>query len=388
MNTDSPHRVVSSHEGARQIRYFRQFDHRLDQIFAEPPQAFAHDAPRTRLAHSLGATLYAPANRKHLSRLVLESPEITSLILCLEDALGDDHVGEAEDTLAFELQNLSAQLRGHGTADMRYHLPLLFLRVRSPEHLRHCARRFGRDLGLFTGVVLPKVSPKNAAEFFAVFDEVRARLELQSFYAMPVLESPEIIQRETRLPQLEELRGMFSARRSHILNLRFGAIDFCGVYGLRRTLTQTIYDVHMLAELVSDLVNIFSSGTDGFVISGGVFEHYWNMKQAAEYRNAAQACLLKEVQLDKLNGLVGKSVIHPCQLPFVQSCLAISYEDHMDALSIMGRAEGDNGAQASPFANKMNEAKPHARWARRTLLHGEIYGVLAAGVADSSLRGH
>jgi hypothetical protein len=52
--------------------------------------------------------------------------------------------------------------------------------------------------------------------------------------------------------------------------------------------------------------------------------------------------------------------------------LVVSKEEFSDATEILGIS---GGAVASSYRNKMNEAKPHAAWARKTLLRAKAFGV-------------
>ncbi|MFB8733061.1 HpcH/HpaI aldolase/citrate lyase family protein [Bacillus sp. SL00103] len=63
------------------------------------------------------------------------------------------------------------------------------------------------------------------------------------------------------------------------------------------------------------------------------------------------------------NGIHGKTVIHPTHLKPVQSMYVVTKEEYMDALNILEHADGTVGVMKSTFSNKMNETKPHYRWA-------------------------
>ena len=71
--------------------------------------------------------------------------------------------------------------------------------------------------------------------------------------------------------------------------------------------------------------------------------------------------LLREVILDKANGFIGRTVIHPSHIKYVNAMQAITNEEYLDAVNILnsdkdGVFKGENG-------NKMNEVKPHTNWA-------------------------
>ena len=72
--------------------------------------------------------------------------------------------------------------------------------------------------------------------------------------------------------------------------------------------------------------------------------------------------LIREIALDKANGLTGKAVIHPDQVAAVHALSVVTHEEYSDAIDILGtRCAG--GVTRSAYRNKMNESKPHAAWA-------------------------
>jgi len=80
--------------------------------------------------------------------------------------------------------------------------------------------------------------------------------------------------------------------------------------------------------------------------------------------------------MDITNGLTGKTIIHPTHIRPVQALNTVTYEEYLDAQSIISQANGEIGVMKSAFQNKMNEIKPHYYWAQKVLLKSEIYGVL------------
>ena len=84
--------------------------------------------------------------------------------------------------------------------------------------------------------------------------------------------------------------------------------------------------------------------------------------------------LIREVTLDRANGLTGKTVIHPSHVAAVNALSVVSHEEFLDATDILGTAQ-TGGVSSSAYRNKMNESKPHGAWARRTLLRARVFGV-------------
>jgi len=98
--------------------------------------------------------------------------------------------------------------------------------------------------------------------------------------------------------------------------------------------------------------------------------------------------LIREVQLDQANGLIGKTAIHPGHVAVVNALSVVSAEEYRDAQDLLaaGRA---SGVMPSGHRNKMNEIRPHLSWARRTVLRSQVFGVAAEGVSfvDMLVRG-
>ena len=79
--------------------------------------------------------------------------------------------------------------------------------------------------------------------------------------------------------------------------------------------------------------------------------------------------------MDLTNGLIGKTVIHPSHVNVVQSLNVVTKEEYLDALTILDHANGEMGVLKSNSQNKMNEIKPHYKWAMKIMTKSTIYGV-------------
>jgi citrate lyase beta subunit len=84
--------------------------------------------------------------------------------------------------------------------------------------------------------------------------------------------------------------------------------------------------------------------------------------------------LIREVVLDKANGLTGKTVIHPSHVAAVHALSVVTHEEYCDAGDILGTS-GSGGVAVSSYRNKMNESKPHTAWARRIMDRAQAFGV-------------
>jgi citrate lyase beta subunit len=360
------------------------------RLFHQEPCEFTADSPARLLSAALGATLYSPATRPRLADDIVKQTGrgVVSMVLCLEDSIGDEDVAEGEENLVRQFTDLAAQ--DGGTAD----LPLLFIRVRTPEQIPDLVRRLGPAVRLLSGFVLPKFTEERGIPFL----ESLALAEAESgrrLFAMPVLESPELLYRESRVETLEGISRAVDKFRERVLALRLGVTDFCSSYGLRRAPDMTAYDVQVVASVIADVVNMLgrADGT-GFTVTGPVWEYFRVQErmfkpqlrrspflegQAEELREAliehAMDGLLREITLDQANGLLGKTCIHPSHVLPVHALSVVSHEEFSDAQDILRPERGGGGVLRSQYTNKMNEVKPHRAWAERTLLRAEVFGV-------------
>ncbi|MFA1547337.1 HpcH/HpaI aldolase/citrate lyase family protein [Actinomadura chokoriensis] len=372
----------------------RHFDHidaaRRKHLFYRHPRPFdRHDDPAV-LAVALGATLYCPATRPGLADDIERAGRrgVMSLVVCLEDAISDDDVGAGEANLVAQLRTLRE--RGGD-------VPLLFVRVRDPRQIGDLLGRLGDAAALVSGFVLPKFTPAAGGAFLDALEDAAARTGLR-LLAMPVIESPEAVYAETRAEMLDDVARLLAKHRSRILAVRLGATDMSAAYGLRRPPDLTIYDIRPVAGVICDVVNVLgrADGT-GYVVTGPVWEYFsagermfkpqlrqspFDRQHAAPLRQRLITSdldgLIREVHLDKANGLTGKTVIHPSHVAAVHALSVVTHEEYCDAADILGVAGG--GAMASSYANKMNEAKPHRAWAERLMLRARVFGVAAEGV--------
>ncbi|MFE9770539.1 HpcH/HpaI aldolase/citrate lyase family protein [Streptomyces sp. NPDC005931] len=375
------------------------------RLFCREPTAFTPDSPARLLSAALGATLYSPATRPRLADDIVKQAArgVVSMVLCLEDSIDDADVSDGEENLVRQLTALAAR----PDADP----PLLFIRVRAPGQIPDLVRRLGPSVRLLSGFVLPKFTEERGMPYLEALDAAENACGRRLF-AMPVLESPELLYRETRVETLEGIVRAVDKYRDRVLALRLGVTDFCSSYGLRRGPDMTAYDVQIVASVIADVVNMLgrADGT-GFTVTGPVWEYFRVQErmfkpllrqspflevQAVELREKliehAMDGLLREISLDQANGLLGKTCIHPSHVLPVHALSVVSHEEFSDAQDILRPERGGGGVLRSAYTNKMNEVKPHRAWAERTLLRAEVFGVahedigfvelLAAGLGE------
>ncbi|WP_110113441.1 HpcH/HpaI aldolase/citrate lyase family protein [Bacillus sp. CGMCC 1.16541] len=339
-------------------------------IFYLPPQHFSKTSSKEMLAYSLGATLYMPATRSDIAQLVLTSKyrELVSMVICLEDAIGDDEVEQGEKQLVEHLHYLLDAVQMKRCSEDS--LPLIFIRVRTPEQIQKINQMIGSAMQLVAGFVFPKFTPVNAPAYLSYTRQVATERQTV-LYGMPVLETEDVLYKEHRFSTFEQLATCMKGYEDLVLNIRLGATDFCGLYGIRRTPSTTIYDISMMRDVIADIVNFFGRT---YVVSGPVWEYFQSSSNILP-NNPYDEGLKKETLLDLVNGLHGKTVIHPSQMRMVQALNVVSKEEYLDALAILSNGSNEMGVVKSDYGNKMNEMKPHYKWATKIMLKSKIYGV-------------
>ncbi|RLV08564.1 ATP/GTP-binding protein [Streptomyces griseocarneus] len=383
----------------------RHFEHLPPSVrnglFHKQPAAFDAGSPPATLATALGATLYSPATRPALAEDVVKQAArgVVSMVLCLEDSIDDADVADAEENLVRQFAALDALAVAGRT------LPLLFVRVREPGQIGDLVRRLGPAGRLLSGFVLPKFTEDRGLPFLEALTEAEAG-HGQRLYAMPVLESPELLHLETRGETLSGIARTVGKYRDRVLALRLGVTDFCSAYGLRRAPDMTAYDVRLVASVIGDVVNVLGRADgSGFTVTGPVWEYFRPHERmfkpqlrrtpfagpAEELRTALIEHdidgLLREIQLDRANGLQGKTCIHPSHVAPVHALSVVSHEEFGDAQDILRPEREGGGVMRSAYTNKMNEVKPHRAWAERIMLRAEVFGVAREDVGFVELLG-
>ncbi|MBW0287427.1 ATP/GTP-binding protein [Rhodococcus sp. FH8] len=361
-----------------------------EQLFLHAPRSFADSDERDLLAIALGATLYVPATRARLADIVVKraSEGVSSMVLDLEDAVADHEVESARANAVDALDKIAST----DAVGM-----LLFVRVREVADIHKVAASLTEGRAALTGFVIPKFGSESGPVFL---DAVADASELlgKHLYAMPVLESPALVHRDTRDLELRTISGILAQHRDRILAVRIGATDMCSTFGIRRDRDLTIYDVRVVVDVIADIVNYLGRADgSGFVITGPVWEYFADHERmfrpmlratpfeehdAVRFRQHLVSRdldgLLREIALDRANGIQGKTVIHPSHVAAVNALSAVTHEEYHDALDILGADAG--GVQASGYRNKMNEMKPHRNWAHQTALRAHVFGVTNKGI--------
>lgn len=347
------------------MRYF-DFLENYYNIFYQAPEKFSLDSPREELSYCLGAALYMPAVRKSIVEDILYKKHqgVRTVVLCLEDAVSKRQLNEAETNLIHIFNQL--QYFFESQPGLLEEIPLIFVRVRNLQQFEYLLNR-SKFTGL-CGFIFPKFDSRSGEDYLRILKEYNIK-NSRNLYGLPILETSSVIYKESRTEELLKIKNIVDNYREYILNIRVGGTDLSGIYGLRRGKDFSIYDLVVVRDCLSDIINIFKR--DGYVISGPVFEYF---NRDNELDNPG---LVRETLLDLTNGFTGKTVIHPSQVNLVNSLMVVPKEEFLDAKNIL--KSSDDGVIKSSYANKMNEIKPHTKWAKNILMRAKIMGVYNDG---------
>lgn len=357
--------------------------------FIVEPENFDKYTDRTLLQYCLGATMYMPGIKDFAPKILSGAiPGLTTIVLCFEDACPEDRVEEAEENVLKLLDTVSTAVE-NGSLD-KDRVPLIFVRIRNLEQFKHFGKKLTKhQIKSLCGVNFPKFNAENGYEYYAYLKDLNDKFG-EILYGMPIIEDPEVAYKETRIAELVGIRRILDKYKDLVLQVRVGGTDFSSVFGVRRGVDYSIYDIMTVRECLADIVNICGRNND-YVISGPVWEYFrapkalmfeelpkhgledYLLKRMPIVNNEIDG-LLREVILDKANGFMGRTVIHPTHVKFVNALMAVTKEEYDDACMILGNDVG--GVMKGSSGNKMNEIKPHTNWAEKIYMRSRAYGVI------------
>lgn len=336
------------------------------ELAEKPNMDWNKNTSKEILQYTLGGLLYMPATNTKIVDDILNKrfPQIKSFVLCLEDTIGDTMIEEAEQSVGYILKRLSYALKNNLlTID---ELPLIFIRVRECGQMTRLYLKFKDFFSVLTGFIFPKFDKTNAINYVNEFEYILEKVDF-NLYAMPIIESKNAMFKQMRMDNLVSINNTIKSISKNILGVRVGGADFCNIFGLRRDMKHSIWDMHVIADCLSDIVNVFGRN---YVVSGPVWEYF-----GSDINDEWAIGLRNELKMDYLNGLIGKTSIHPSQLPIIQESLIVPYENYKDAINILGMQQDIIGVQKGYGSGKMNEVKTHSNWAKKIICLSSIYGV-------------
>lgn len=330
---------------------------------------FDKNSGKEVLQYAVGGLLYMPGTNTKIAKRILkkEDPNLKSLVLCLEDSIGDSIVEQAEECVKNTLNELYNAISSDKFSISD--LPLIFIRVRESGQMTRLVEKCGKSISVITGFVLPKFNKSNALTYIHEFEAIVDTMETP-LYLMPIIESKDVMYKPTRMENLSYINNVIKGISDHILCIRVGGTDFCNIFGIRRPMNSTIWDIGVVADCICDIVNIFA--TD-YVVSGPTWEFFENKDDPSQ--TDWSDGLQKELFYDKLNGIIGKTCIHPTQVPYIQQSLIVSESDYNNALQVLSMSsQSFVGVKKGTTGNQMNESKTHINWAKKVVALAGIYG--------------
>lgn len=361
----------------------------LDFKFLVEPEEFNKYTDRELLQYCLGATMYMPGTKDFAPKILSGAvPGLTTIVLCFEDACPEDKVDEAEANVHQLLDTVSTAVEEGTLSPDR--VPLIFCRVRSYAQFKRFADGLTpHQVKSLTGINFPKFNSQNGHEYFSYLEDLNEKFG-EVIYGMPIIEDPEVAYKETRLSELMAIKSILDKYKELVLQVRVGGTDFSSVFGVRRGVDYSIYDIMAVRECLCDIVNICGRNND-YVLSGPVWEYFrapkslmfdelknYSMEDFLFKRipavNVEVDGLLREVILDKANGFIGRTVIHPTHVKYVNALMAVTKEQYDDAVMILNNKDG--GVVKGSGDNKMNEIGPHYNWAKKIYMRSRAFGVI------------
>ncbi|WP_352407340.1 HpcH/HpaI aldolase/citrate lyase family protein [Acetoanaerobium noterae] len=365
--------------------YMHLSDSELNKIFYKKPEAFDNTTKKNQLRYALGATLYLPAT-KYIAPYLLEKrySHLTSFVMCFENLIEERNINIAEKTLLNTLRTL--KMAENENRINKDELPLFFIHVRDPlqfERLYEILIKEKDIISYISGFFLPKFNSNNADAYLSTVKKIR--LISEYIYALPIIESKEIISLASRISELITLEKTIFEYRDMILGIRIGGSYINSVLGVNSLEAMSIYDVGITASIIYDIINsfinlsyediaIYSSSWDKKITSfqtvsksSNAFDQNKVIYNHAFTHDPSLDGFIREILLDKLNGCVGKTVVYPNQISIVNALYSVERKDYELALSLNSSNE--------PSLN-YGEQINNKIWSNKILSLSKIYGVL------------
>ena len=365
--------------------YMHLSDSELNKIFYKKPEAFDNTTKKNQLRYALGATLYLPAT-KYIAPYLLEKrySHLTSFVMCFENLIEERNINIAEKTLLNTLRTL--KMAENENRINKDELPLFFIHVRDPLQFERLYEILIKDkdiISYISGFFLPKFNSNNADAYLSTVKKIR--LISEYIYALPIIESKEIISLASRISELITLEKTIFEYRDMILGIRIGGSYINSVLGVNSLEAMSIYDVGITASIIYDIINsfinlsyediaIYSSSWDKKITSfqtvsksSNAFDQNKVIYNHAFTHVPSLDGFIREILLDKLNGCVGKTVVYPNQISIVNALYSVERKDYELALSINSSNE--------PSLN-YGEQINNKIWSNKILSLSKIYGVL------------
>jgi citrate lyase beta subunit len=184
--------------------------HKPDFAFIREPEEFTKYTERNLLQYCLGATMYMPGTKKDIQKIILSKkwPELTSIVMCFEDAIAEEDLPLAEENVIGVLNGLSQAIDNKKIT--LNDLPLLIIRVRNVEQFTNFTNKLSeKQIKLLTAFNFPKFNSINAQDYMLQLSKLN-NVHNEIIYGMPILESVEIALKESRIQELLAIKNVLA----------------------------------------------------------------------------------------------------------------------------------------------------------------------------------
>ena len=309
--------------------------------------------------YSVGALLYTAANNTSIiNDIIYEKFNIPfSLAFSFDTTSNDVEADKAENILIKSLDKLYVSKK-----ESNFYIPKLFIKVLSTSHIAHIYKKFGSLLDLITGFILPDFSVSNADIYIYEMQRINSALSTP-VYILPELDCMALLDLRSRYNYLYSIKEKLETYEDYVLNILISTGSMLNMLCVRHKVDENIYQSGPVAQLLSDIVATFASN---YIISAPPFEYFAGI--------GWQEGLVNEIELDRLHGFIGKTVIHAKQIMVVNDAYKVPSMDYDDALLVL---DDKKIYQSSPNVNgtRINEPKIHYSWAMEIILLAQYFGV-------------
>lgn len=309
--------------------------------------------------YSVGALLYTAANDTNIiDDIILEKFNIPfSLAFSFDMTSNDAEADKSENVLIKTLDKLFVAKK-----ERNFYIPKLFIKVLSTSHIAHLYKKFGSLLDLITGFILPDFSISNVDVYIYEMQRINSVLSTP-VYILPELDGMALLDLRNRYNYLYAIKEKLSGYEDYVLNILVSIGSLLNMLCVRHKVDENIYQSGPIAQLLSDIITAFSSD---YIISAPPFEYYAGI--------GWQEGLVKEIELDRLHGFIGKTIVHPKQILVLNDAYKVPSIDYDDALSVL---DDKKIYQSCPNVNntRINEPKIHYIWAMEIVLLAQYFGV-------------
>lgn len=166
----------------------RHFDFIKDDVFVHKPVNFNKKTTWDLLKFALGATMYMPGTRNIYDAIIYKKwLELTSMVMCFEDAIPAEHLEQAEENVLTFLTKIASAVETK-QVDID-NLPLFVIRVRNEKQFIEFTNRLNKkQIELLTAFNFPKMTASNVEPYFSHLVTLNLKYNIK-LYGMPIIES-------------------------------------------------------------------------------------------------------------------------------------------------------------------------------------------------------